>query len=152
MLKFLVGVFFGFIISVGCPALVLITTIITATKLMQTVRWRSQTSTVMSSPKEIGVTKMLICLSVEFIVLSSPIIIVRVTRLFPSVLNIVYHVNLFRILANSCDICFYISSSVNFGVYYMTGTKYRETLHALLGIRKVDKKSSQRKMTSSLAV
>ncbi|KAL8573484.1 hypothetical protein ACOMHN_047755 [Nucella lapillus] len=141
MLRFLEGVFYGFIISVGCPALVLITTIITAIKLRQIVRWRSQTSTVMSSPKEIGITKMLICLSVEFIVLSSPVIIVRVSRLFPSVLNTDYHLNLYRILANSYEVCFYISSTVNFVVYYITGTKYRETLHALLGIRKVDKKT-----------
>ncbi|KAL8595112.1 hypothetical protein ACOMHN_019150 [Nucella lapillus] len=149
MIKFLTGVFYGFIISVGCPALVLITTIITAVKLRQIVRWRSQTSSGMSSPKEIGVTKMLICLSIEFVILSSPLISITVTRLFPSVLTLSYHLNLYRILNNSCKVSFYISSSVNFAVYYMTGTKYRETLHALLGIRKVDKKTDDSKKTPS---
>ncbi|KAL8573487.1 hypothetical protein ACOMHN_047758 [Nucella lapillus] len=147
LLIILEGVFYGFVVSLGCPTLVLITTIITAIKLRQIVRWRSQTSSGMSSPKEIGITKMLICLSVEFIVLSSPLIIVRVSRLFPSVLNTDYHLNVHRILINCYEVCFYISSSVNFAVYYITGTKYRDTLHALLGIRKVDKKTDDSKKT-----
>ncbi|KAL8573483.1 hypothetical protein ACOMHN_047754 [Nucella lapillus] len=149
LLKFLEGVLFGICISVGCPALVLITTIITAIKLRQIVRWRSQSSSIMSSPKEIGITKMLICLSVEFIVLSVPLILVRVTRLFPSVLSTTYHLNVFRILINCYEICFYISSSVNFVVYYVTGTKYRQTLHALLGIRKVENKTGDSKQILS---
>ncbi|KAL8595115.1 hypothetical protein ACOMHN_019153 [Nucella lapillus] len=152
MLRILDGVFYGICISVGCPALVLISTIITAIKLRQIVRWRSQSSSIMSSPKEIGVTKMLICLSVEFIVLSGPLVIIRVIRLFPAVVTLIsYHLNLFRILANCYEISFYISSSVNFVVYYVTGTKYRETLHALLGIRKGDKKTGHSKMTSASA-
>ncbi|KAL8595111.1 hypothetical protein ACOMHN_019149 [Nucella lapillus] len=149
MLRILEGVFFGFIISLGCPALVLITTIITAIKLRQIVRWRSKASSGMSSPKEIGVTKMLICLSMEFVLLSCPLIIMKVTPLFPSVLSPSYHFNLYRILVNSYGVCFYISSAVNFVVYYITGTKYRETLHALLGIRKVDKKTGVSKQTPS---
>ncbi|KAL8573486.1 hypothetical protein ACOMHN_047757 [Nucella lapillus] len=147
LLIILEGVFYGFIVPLGCPALVLITTIITAIKLRQIVRWRSQISSGISSPKEIGITKMLICLSVEFIVLSSPLIIIRVSRLFPSVLNTDYHLNMYRILINCYEVCFYISSSVNFAVYYITGTKYRETLHALLGIRKVDKNTGDSKKT-----
>ncbi|KAL8573553.1 hypothetical protein ACOMHN_047824 [Nucella lapillus] len=149
MLRILEGVFFGLCLSVGCPVLVLITTVITAVRLRQIVRWRSCSSSGMSTPKEIGVTRMLICLSVEFVVLSSPVIVVRVTRLFPSVLNTAYHVNLYRILVNCYSVCFYVSSSVNFVVYYMTGTKYRETLHALLGIRKVEKKTGDSKQTPS---
>ncbi|KAL8575262.1 hypothetical protein ACOMHN_001808 [Nucella lapillus] len=152
MLSFLEGVFFGFCVSIGCPALVLVTTVITAIKLRQIVRWRSHSSTGTSSPKEIGLTKMLIFLSIEFIILSSPLIIAMVTPLFSNILDTSAHFNLYRILMNCCEICFYISSSVNFVVYYVTGTKYRETLHALLGIRKVDKKTGHSKQTSSCDV
>ncbi|KAL8575259.1 hypothetical protein ACOMHN_001805 [Nucella lapillus] len=149
MLSFLEGVFFGLCVSIGCPALVLVTTVITAIKLRQIVRWRSHSSTGTFSPKEIGLTKMLICLSIEFIVLSSPLIIVTVTPLFSNILETSVHLNLRRILVNCSEICFYISSSVNFGVYYMTGTKYRETLHALLGIKILSKKIGHSKQTSS---
>ncbi|KAL8622887.1 hypothetical protein ACOMHN_027008 [Nucella lapillus] len=151
MLRILEGVFFGICLSVGCPVVVLVTTIITAIKLRQIVRWRSQASSRMSSPKEIGVTKMLICLSAEFVVLSSPIIMIRVTRLFPASLSPAHLVNLYRILSNMSSVCFYISSSVNFVVYYFTGTRYRETLHALLGIGKVKKRTDHSKQTSSSA-
>ncbi|KAL8595121.1 hypothetical protein ACOMHN_019159 [Nucella lapillus] len=149
MVRILDGMFYGFCLSLGCPALVLITTIITAIKLRQIVRWRSQASSGMSSSREVGVTKMLICLSVEFLLLSTPVIVVRITRLFPSVLSQAYHLNLYRIMSNCYQVSFYISSIANFVVYYITGTKYRETLHALLGIRKVDKKTGHSKQTPS---
>ncbi|KAL8623536.1 hypothetical protein ACOMHN_051146 [Nucella lapillus] len=136
MLRVLDGAFYGVLICIGCPALVLITTIITAIKLRQIVRWRSHSSSVMSSPKEMGLTRMLMCLSAEFIVLSSPLMIGRVTRLFPSVVGLVtYRWNVFRILGNCYEISFYISSSVNFVVYYVAGSKYRDTLRAVLGVR-----------------
>ncbi|XP_076467288.1 uncharacterized protein LOC143298330 [Babylonia areolata] len=144
MLSVLDGVFYGFCLSVGCPAVVLLTTVITAVRLWQMVRWRTNTSSGMSSPKEMGVTRMLISLSAEFLVLSIPLIALRVTRLFPSVLDPFFHTNMFRLLLNCSEISFYVSSSVNFVVYYTTGTRYRETLHDLLGVRKVGEKKERK--------
>jgi hypothetical protein len=86
------GVFYGFGITVGCPAVVTICTILTTIKLLQTVRSRSEmtntsvTSSVTPSggmsQKEVGVTKMLIALSVEFIILSIPIMLARIWPTF----------------------------------------------------------------------
>lgn len=128
------GVFYGFCLSVGCPAIALVAAVVTAVRLQQTVRWRSHTSSNVSSAKETGVTKMLIALSVEFFVLSIPIIVLRVLPVFQPQLNAGGHyANAFLTLLGFAELCSYTSSSVNFFVYYFAGTKYRETLHGLIG-------------------
>ena len=132
MISALNGVFFGFCLTVGCPIIVLITTVITAVRLTQTVRWRSQTSSSLSN-KEIGVTKMLIALSIEFCVLSIPLVVLRIIPLFePRLRAGGQFANSFNLLVGLCELSSNISSSVNFFVYYFTGTKYRETLQGLI--------------------
>ena len=126
------GVFFGFFMTIGCPSVVLVTTTISAVKLHQIVRWRSQSSSSMSS-KEIGVTKMLIVLSIEFFVLNIPVIILRVVPVFePRLRAGGEFANSFNLLTGLAEIFFNLSSTVNFFVYYVTGTKFRETLHVLI--------------------
>ena len=132
MLSALNGVFFGFCLTVGCPVIVLIATTITAVRLTQTVRWRSQTSSSLSS-KEIGVTKMLIALSIEFFVLSIPLIVLRVFPVFEPRFNAGGNfANSYDLLVGLAELFSNMSSSVNFFVYYFFGTKYRETLNGLL--------------------
>ena len=114
--------------------IVLITTIITAVRLHQTVRWRSQTSSKASSTKEIAVTKMLIALSIEFFVLSIPVVVFRLLPVFLPQLKPFGHLsNTFFVLLGFSELCYYLSSSVNFFVYYFTSANYRETLYGLLG-------------------
>ena len=126
------GVFYGFFLTVGFPIIVLIMTIITSVRLTQIVHWRSQTSSSLSS-KEIGVTKMLIALSIEFFVLSIPMIVLRVVPVFePRLRAGGEFTNVFNVLAALSEICSYLSSSVNLFVYYFTGTKFRQTLQGLL--------------------
>ena len=134
MLHVLGGLFYGFFISVGIPIIVLITTIITAVRLHQTMRWRSQTSSKASSTKEIAVTKMLIALSIEFFVLSIPVVVFRLLPVFLPQLKPFGHLsNTFFVLLGFSELCYYLSSSVNFFVYYFTSANYRETLYGLLG-------------------
>ena len=131
MINALNSVFYGFVVTVGCPVIVLVTTIITAVRLTQMVRWRSQTSSSLSS-KEIGVTKMLIALSIEFFVLSIPIIVLRVVPVFePRLRAGGEFANFLNLLMTVAEVCSNTSSSVNFFVYYMTGTKYRQTVQSL---------------------
>ena len=131
MINALNSVFYGFVVTVGCPVIVLVTTTITAVRLTQMVRWRSQTSSSLSS-KEIGVTKMLIALSIEFFVLSIPIIVLRVVPVFePRLRAGGEFANFLNLLMTVAEVCSNTSSSVNFFVYYMTGTKYRETVQNL---------------------
>ena len=126
------GVFYGFCLTIGCPIVVLIATIITAVRLTQIVRWRNQTSSSLSS-KEIGVTKMLIALSVEFFVTCLPSMTIRVAPLFEPRLGAggVFG-NAFNLLISVMEICSYTNATVNFFVYVLTGTKFRETLRSLL--------------------
>ena len=139
--------FSGFAISLGIPIVVLLATVITAIRLHQIVRWRSQASSTVSSAKEIAVTKMLIALSAEFFVLSIPVVIFRLLKVFEPELGAYgRYSNSFSVLLAISELCFYVSSSVNFFVYYFTSAGYRETLRELLG-RKILKKIGQRQIS-----
>ena len=150
MISALDGVFYGFFLTVGCPIVVLITTTISAVRLTHVVRWRSQTSSSLSS-KEIGVTKMLIALSIEFFVLSIPIIILRVVPAFePRLRPGGDFANSFNLLVGVGETFSNTSSSVNFFVYYSTGTKFRETLHSMMHRKTTPKCMQDSKSGSSV--
>ena len=151
MIRAVNGVFYGFCLAVGCPAIVLIATTITAVRLTQIVRWRSQTSSSLSS-KEVGVTKMLIALSIEFSIICIPVVLIRVAPLFEPRLGAggVY-ANAFNLLINVTEICSYLNSTANFFVYVFAGTKYRETLQSLLKKSKSTKLDPTTTVTNSLA-
>ena len=124
--------FYGFFLTVGCPIIVLVTTIVTAVRLKSILRWRSQTSSSLSN-REIGVTKMLIALSIEFFVLSIPVIVLRVLPVFEPRLGAGGEfANSFNLLLGLTQISSNMSSTVNFFVYYCTGSRFRETLHGLI--------------------
>ena len=134
MISALNSVFYGFLLTIGCPIIVLIMTIITSVRLTQIVRWRSQTSSSLSS-KEVGVTKMLIALSIEFFVLSIPIIVLRVVPVFePRLRAGGEFANSFNLLTGVSEVCGSMSSSVSIFVYYFTGTRYRETIQTALTV------------------
>ena len=146
------GVFFGFFMTIGCPSVVLVTTTISAVKLHQIVRWRSQSSSSMSS-KEIGVTKMLIALSIEFFILSIPVIILRIVPVFEPRLSPGDELaNFFNLLVGVCEIFSNISSSVNLLVYYTTGRRFRETLHSMIQRKTAPKRKQDSKSDSSIVL
>ena len=148
MISVLDGVFYGFCLTVGCPIIVLTTTTITSIRLAQIVRWRSQASSSLSN-KEIGVTKMLIVLSIEFFVLSIPLIVLRVFPVFePRLRAGGEFANSFNLLVGFCEFFGNTSSSVNFFVYFVTGTKYRQTLQGLMR-RKVPQTSLNQNYSGS---
>ena len=143
------GVIYGFSLTVGCPVIVLIATIITTVRLTQVVRWRSQTSSSLSN-KEIDVTKMLIALSIEFFVLSIPFVGLRIVPVFEPRLRAGGHfTNALYMLLGFSELCSYTSSTVNFFVYYFTGTKYRKTLCDLTSWGKNKQKTDMVRMNST---
>ena len=149
MISALNGVLYGFLVSVGCPFVVLVTTTISAVRLTQMVRWRSQTSSSLSS-KEIGVTKMLIALSIEFFVLNIPVIILRVVPAFePRLRPGGDFANSFNLLMGVGETFSNTSSTVNFFVYYSTGTKFRETLQSMIRRKTGTKRKQDSKSDSS---
>ena len=149
MISALNGVLYGFLVSVGCPFVVLVTTTISAVRLTQMVRWRSQTSSSLSS-KEIGVTKMLIALSIEFFVLNIPVIILRVVPVFePKLRPGGAFANSFNLLMGVGETFSNTSSTVNLFVYYSTGTKFRETLQSMIRRKTGTKRKQDSKSGSS---
>ena len=143
MINALNSAFYGFFLTIGCPIIVLITTIITSIRLTQIVRWRSQTSSSLSNG-EISVIKMHIALSIEFFVLSIPIMALRVVPLFePRLRAGGVFANSFNFLMSAAEFFFNLSSTVNFFVYYLTGTKYKETLQGLLARRSSPKSTTK---------
>ena len=131
MISALDGLIYGGLLTVGCPVIVMIATTITGVRLAQVVRWRSETSSSLSS-KEIDVTKMLIALSIEFFVLSIPFVVLRIAPLFePRMRDWGEFTNALYMFLGFSELCSYVSSTVNFCVYYFTGTKYRKTLRDL---------------------
>ena len=141
MIRGIDGVIYGFFLTIGCPMIVLTTTTITAIRLTQTVRWRNQTSSSLST-KEIGVTKMLIVLSIEFVVLSIPMVVLRIVPVFePRLRAGGVYANAWHVLRGLSELSSYTSSSMNFFVYYFIGTKYRQTLRNLTNCKINSKKT-----------
>lgn len=126
------GIYYGIILSLGIPIIVLIATIITGLKLKQSIIFRKQASS-SDAKREVAITKMLVILSIQFLVLSIPNIIVRIIPLFePEVRHDGRYNNTFSILINGAETGSIVNSSVNVFVYYFAGTKYREQVHQVL--------------------
>ncbi|KAL8583977.1 hypothetical protein ACOMHN_048584 [Nucella lapillus] len=142
LIDHLESVFFGFIVVVGSSIVVLVTTVITAIRLQRTVRWRHQTSSTLSS-KEIGVVKMIMWLSIEFLILSLPKIVLRFSTLIsPHLTPVGMYRNLYNILVRVVELSSYVSSVVNFFVYYFCSSKYRETLRGLLFLKRKEQNTN----------
>ena len=102
------------------------------------------------SSKEIGVTKMLIALSIEFFILFIPVIILRIVPVFEPRLSPGDELaNFFNLLVGVSEIFANISSSMNFFVYYSTGRKFRETLHCMIRRKTAPKRKQDSKSDST---
>ena len=96
---------------------------------------------------------MLIALSIEFFVLSIPIIVLRVVPVFEPRLRAGGEFsNSFNLLAAVSEICSYVSSSVNLFVYYFTGTKFNQTLQVLLHCKPSAKTIRQSQSGSTVTI
>jgi hypothetical protein len=134
-----ISIFYGFGLAVSCPVVVCVTTLITSVKLYRVITWRKTTSSLSSSSatsvsaKEVAVTRMLICVSTEFVAFSIlGLFIVVAPFLQPRLSAGGLYANVFRVLAGWSDISFMASSSLNFFVYYFAGTRFRDTIKSFL--------------------
>ena len=143
----------GFVYGAGIPVVMITvvttTTIITAVKVRQAAAWRAGTSSASGSsssssssisPQELALTRMLIGISVLFIVCVAPLALFRVVWLFQPEMNLGrrYH-NLFATGLSVLETLAYVNATFNIFVYYSIGTRYRKTFWALLGRLKQDK-------------
>lgn len=137
MLFIVDGIVYGYILSLGCPIVILIATAITSTQLWQVVSWKKQVSSA-ASTKEITVTKMLIVLSVKYLLISLPRIFVRIVPWFS------YHFSIqgkyrscYMVCIRLGEALIYLGVFLNFIVYYFGGSKFRATLHSLMPGRRI---------------
>lgn len=132
MLYIVDGIFYGFILSLGCPIVILIATAITSFKLWQSVVWKEQNS--YNGPtKEKTVTKMLVMLSVKYMMITLPRILIRIVPLFYEDFSLRGRYRNFHLVSiRFSEALAYLGISLNFVVYYFVGTKFRATLCSLL--------------------
>lgn len=123
---------FGLILPIAAVATVTIATSVTAINLKKTVDWRQRSFSASSLPvsaKEIALTKMLIYLSIQFIILNIPSILFKVVCVFvQEISNYGRYYNLYFVLLGIVEITISMNSSLNFFVYFFKGTKYRNTV------------------------
>jgi hypothetical protein len=148
VLQDLNGILYGFCLCLACPVVVFITTLITSVKLYQTIKWRKSSSsysrhstfsgntpsfsTAMST-KELSVTKMLIGVSIEYLIFSIPGIIILISPVFEPQLNPGgIEANVLSVLNSLAETGSFAVGSVNFFVYYFAGSRYRDTLKSLV--------------------
>lgn len=131
------NIFIGFFISLGCPLTVFVATIVMVIKLRKTVEWRKN-ATDSDSSKEIALTKMLLALSVEFLICSVPHFLFWITPLFvPDFRVNRLHANTKEVLLSFAQLASNLRSSANFFVYYTFGTRYRESVRNMCGGRAI---------------
>ena len=115
----------------GCYVIVVsVTTAMTLIKLRKVATWRKQTSSASAvSSREIALTRMLIGTSVLYVVCTMPILAAGVIFLtVPDMSTKGRYYNTFNLMASVYELCSYINASFNFVVYYVLGSKYKETL------------------------
>ncbi|XP_025091546.1 uncharacterized protein LOC112562480 [Pomacea canaliculata] len=125
------GTFYGIIVSLGGPLITFIATLITVFRLNQTIAFRKYSST-SDAIREISLTKTMITLSLENVVLSLPSIVLRVIPIFqPELSPSGRYNNTFIALTSLVEISTHLNGSLNFLVYYFVGTKFRTTVHSI---------------------
>ncbi|XP_076437016.1 uncharacterized protein LOC143276414 [Babylonia areolata] len=108
-------------------------TLVTSVKLRKMAAWREQTSTSTLSAREIALTRTLIAVSVLFLFCSVPAIISGIGFLFvPDFSLSGRYYNFTKLFVGLVELASVINSTFNFFVYCSLGSRYKETLCALL--------------------
>lgn len=128
-------VVYGLLLPLVTVTAVVIATFVTAVALKKARIWREGSSTSQLSSREIALTKMLIYLSIQFIVFNVPTILFRIICVaLPEVSNYGLSYNLYFFLLGITEITAIMDTSFNFLVYVTTGSKFRETILRFFGI------------------
>ena len=152
-----------FIYGTGIPAVLIIVvttaTITTAMKIRQAATWRAGSSSASGSsssalssisPQELALTKMLIGVSVLFIVCISPFAFFRLAWLFMPEIEVGRRKHNFYLIGLwTIETFSFVNSSFNIFVYYTMGSRYRDTFWSLCGIKKRDKTRGKSCKTST---
>ncbi|XP_076452288.1 uncharacterized protein LOC143287931 [Babylonia areolata] len=113
---------------------IVVTTIVMSVKLRKMTAWREQStsSTSAVSSREVALTRMLIAVSLLYIVCSVPNIMLGIGVMFvPGMSFSGRYYNLTICLIDFMEIASYVNATFNFFIYCSLGSKYRNTLHGL---------------------
>ncbi|XP_076446360.1 uncharacterized protein LOC143283866 [Babylonia areolata] len=131
LVRYLESIVFGFVVSGGVMFLVITSTIITAMKLRQVATWRSEASSLLTA-KEVALTKMLIGNTVFYIICTLPTFVFRcICLMLPEVRSGGRHHNFYLSMLRILVTFYFFNSSFNIFIYYVMGSRYRETFWAL---------------------
>ena len=156
----LIKYFDSFVSGAGIPVVMVFvvttTTITTAMKILQAAAWRAGSSSASGSssssisPQELALTKMLIGVSVLFIVCISPFAFFRLAWLFMPEIEVGRRKHNFYLIGLwTIETFSFVNSSFNIFVYYTMGSRYRDTFWSLCGIKKRDKTRGKSCKTST---
>ena len=127
------GMFLGLLLPACYVTVVSVTTAMTLIKLRQVATWRKQTSSASAvSSREVALTRMLIGISVLYVICTMPILARGIVVLaMPDISLKGRYYNTFNLMTSIFELGSYINSSFNFFVYCFLGSKYKETLREI---------------------
>ncbi|XP_076445885.1 uncharacterized protein LOC143283526 [Babylonia areolata] len=130
------GTVYGLGLPVAFCIFVIITTAITAVNLRKSSEFQAESSSSSAttlSARNVAVTRMLIYLSLQYIVCCLPNVFFRLSLVvFPELSPTGNWANLYFFLIAVIGMCGVVNSSLNVVVYYFFGSKYRETVKEMV--------------------
>ena len=127
------GIVASLLLPVCYTTVICVTTAMTLIKLREVATWRKQTSSASAvSSREVALTRMLIGISVLYMVCSMPTLAFGTVLLaVPDMSTKGRYYNAFNLIASVFELCSYVNASFNFFVYCSLGSKYKETLREI---------------------
>ena len=130
----LTGIVTALLLPACYVTVVSVTTALTLIKLHTMATWRKQTSSASAvSSREVALTRMLIGISVLYVICSMPTLAFGIVFLtVPDMRTQGRYYNAFNLMLSVFELCSYINASFNFFVYSFLGSKYKETLKEII--------------------
>ena len=137
--------FLNIVLPFTAFTVVTIATAITVVQLKRAIAWRHGSSSSSSSDvREVALVKMLVVVSLIYIISSAPNVALGLTKLLvPDFLPSRKYANIFLASHLSSLLLAEVNSSVNFFVYLARSSRFRQELHRLLRLRQIQRAKAE---------
>ncbi|KAL8562429.1 hypothetical protein ACOMHN_066143 [Nucella lapillus] len=126
------GIVYGLVLPGLYVSVVLATTVVTLWKLRQLSHWRQQSSSATVTSRDLALTRMLVGVSVVYVVCMIPTLGLGVCILAVAEFNLRgRYYNTFNLMVSVFELFSYLNASFNFFVYCSLGSRYKQTLRGL---------------------
>lgn len=137
-----------FIVPLCTFIVVSVTTAVTVIKLKMAAKWREE----VGGHHQAALTPVLVFLSCVYIACTAPLVAVTLVRiLIPDFSPGGRYSNICISTHMLGTVCSAVNSAVNFFAYFWMSSRYRQTLHALCGIKPMQKGLTRRPTRNSLS-